>query len=142
MSKIRFPVKGNIQFTYPTGEEKMQYEEITSGMIEKYFKDKGLDVRVQMDYDPVYRRETITLNPRIYFNLKLSDESMYDDSSDIIKAHLDSLVKNIKDYYCKVLELGNTRVYPNRNLDKYCIVYNPDKVDIDMINKIVVALEL
>ena len=117
--------------------------ELTSDAIETYFEDSGMDVSARIDEDFIGGFLKIKIRPNIYVQAQFSHEMLESkDNYTFTKGILDQSLNALKEYYYKVFQLGKQRVIPSRQIDKYCILFNPDEVDYDTINKIIVALEL
>jgi len=116
---------------------------ITSSAIADYFKAAGLDVDISISSDPIYNLYKLYIKPKFVYSISLSNNIIEEEkSSDIIKMILDKSLLEMQRYYAGVLGLNNTRSLQTDNIDNYCIVYNPNKVSPDIINKIVITLEL
>ncbi len=119
---------------------------VLSTMIEDYFKQNGINVKVDLTYSAPLDGYLITLKENMSYRLFIPKSIMFEatDSVDtVIKNSLEELLSTIKKYHIKLI-FNNSKFHlvSSSEIDDYIIIYNPKKVDATKINNILVALEL
>ena len=116
---------------------------VSSEIIEEYFRKNGMNVSCHIDSDPKLDILSLILRPKLFFRLTITRGMMEESDVETITNIFNESVENMKRYYLgSILSLNNNCSIPSEYIDKYCIVYNPNKVDLVMLNAILVALEL
>jgi len=116
---------------------------ITSTAIVEYFRERGMEVTVKLIDRPEYAKTDIMIRPNILVKMEITNEVLeHSDHQDMIKHILKKGVRTLQDYYLKIFQLNNKRIVSSREIDNYCIIYNPEKINPDKVSSIVVALEL
>ena len=120
-------------------------EEISLTMkdVEDYFRKRGIEVHATIDRDYQLGKYDILIRPMVVLKLSITDEILsipYD--SEIIEDMLNESFSNLREYYFKLLDFGSHKLTPTKNVDTFCIFYNPDNVDTNLMYRWVIAMEI
>jgi len=135
-TKILLPVSNN-------STPSLEIREIEIDKINKYFESYGLPVETRIRDDPKTESVVIEVRPRLIGSLRLTYELIEGNEDDtLIKSLSQSLAKDMMSHLLGYLGIGELKVIASRKIKDYLVIYNPDKISLEKILPLMVALEI
>jgi len=110
--------------------------------IKQYFKKHGLDVDIRIIYDPAFEMIRVIVIHKIA--LTMVRPVTLDILPESMQQMCEEAVHKLQEYLLSLLKVAfhGKHIIPNTQIDKYFLIFNPEKMDIRKVIEVLTLEEL